>query len=140
MVKYAPETFGKHGFKRPAEVVTEVSAVNLWHIDQQAERLLEEKLASREGDVIRVDVTKMGFDKVLGAGRITKKLIIEAKSFSEEAKRKIEEAGGQAVVIEKKKAMVDKEAEKVEEKKEVKRKEVKKKETKTKVQAGKKKK
>jgi len=102
-VKYAPETFGKFGFKRPVETVEEVAAVNIWQLDEQAERLLRERLAAKEGDAIKIDVAKIGFDKVLGSGKLTKRLIVEAKSFSEDAKRKIEEAGGQAIVVEKRK-------------------------------------
>ena len=41
---------------------------------------------------------KTGPIKVLGSGELTKKLMIIADRFSESAKRKIEAAGGQAVV------------------------------------------
>lgn len=41
---------------------------------------------------------KTGPIKVLGSGELTKKLMITADRFSESAKRKIEAAGGQAVV------------------------------------------
>ncbi|MBN1549723.1 50S ribosomal protein L15 [Candidatus Babeliales bacterium] len=37
--------------------------------------------------------------KVLGAGKLTKKLIVEVDRFSEGAKRAIEQAGGEAKVI-----------------------------------------
>jgi len=38
--------------------------------------------------------------KILGDGELTKKLTIEAHSFSASATEKIEQAGGKAVVIE----------------------------------------
>lgn len=37
--------------------------------------------------------------KVLGKGKVTQKLVVSASSFSEAAKRKIEAAGGEVVVI-----------------------------------------
>jgi len=37
--------------------------------------------------------------KILGNGNLTKKLTVKAKSFSELAKKKIEEAGGKAEVV-----------------------------------------
>ena len=100
-VKYEPDHFGKHGFK-PQGTVIKIEAINLKQIDKQAEKLLQEKLAAKEGELIRIDVTKLGYGKVLGGGQLRNKLIIEARSFSEEAKRKIEEAGGQAMVVERK--------------------------------------
>lgn len=109
VAKYAPDTFGKYGFKRPQDVVQEVSAVNIKYLDEQAEKLLQEKIATKDGDAIRIAVKKIGFDKVLGSGRVMRKLIVEAKSFSEEAKRKIEEAGGQVVVAKRKIEKVEKE-------------------------------
>lgn len=109
VAKYAPDTFGKHGFKRPQDVVLEVSAVNIRYLDEQAEKFLQEKIATKEGDAIRIDAGKIGFDKVLGGGRIMRKLVVEAKSFSEEAKKKIEEAGGQAVVVQRKSEKAEKE-------------------------------
>ena len=108
VVKYEPEAFGKFGFKRPQATFREISSINVRQLDEQAERLLNEKLAAKEGEAIKIDVAKIGFDKVLGSGRITKKLIVEAKSFSEDAKKKIEEAGGQAIISTKEKKDVGK--------------------------------
>lgn len=98
-VKYAPEHFGKRGFKRPSAVVKEIKAVNLKKLDQIAEKLLEQKLAEKEDDKIKINVLKLGYKKVLGSGKLTKPLIIEAKYFSKQAIKKIEEAKGKAVKI-----------------------------------------
>jgi large subunit ribosomal protein L15 len=43
---------------------------------------------------------ELGYEKVLGEGKISKPLTIEAKFFSRQALKKIEEAGGKAVKIE----------------------------------------
>jgi len=53
-----------------------------------------EKLA---GDKKEIILKEHGFDKVLGSGSVTKKLIVKARSFSKHAKEKIEKAGGKAI-------------------------------------------
>ncbi|MEM7825638.1 MAG: uL15m family ribosomal protein [Candidatus Aenigmatarchaeota archaeon] len=97
-VKYAKEHFGKRGFKRPFEV-KEIKAINLEELEKKAESLLEQKIVEKEGEKIKINVLKLGYEKVLGSGKIKRPLIIEAKSFSKKAIRKIEEAGGKAVII-----------------------------------------
>ncbi len=41
----------------------------------------------------------MGIEKVLGSGKVTKKINISAEAFSESAKAKIEKMGGKAQVV-----------------------------------------
>ncbi|HKZ45407.1 MAG TPA: uL15 family ribosomal protein [archaeon] len=95
-VKYEPDHYGKKGFKR-LYAVKEVKAINLRELDQMAERLLDQKLAEKIGDKIKIDVSKLGYDKVLGAGKVTRPLIIGAKHFSKGVAKKLEKAGGEAV-------------------------------------------
>ncbi len=77
--------FGKKGFVSLSK--TEVKTIDVQDLDQLA----------RSRNVKDVDVTAMGFEKVLGSGRITVPLVVKAKSFSAGAKSKIEAAGGKAV-------------------------------------------
>ncbi|MEM7825494.1 MAG: uL15m family ribosomal protein [Candidatus Aenigmatarchaeota archaeon] len=101
-VKYDKEHFGKRGFKRPFNNKA-VNAINLKELEKIAESLcrksLEQKLAEKEDDRIKINVLKIGYQKVLGSGKIKKPLIVEAKHFSKKAKIKIEEAGGKAIVV-----------------------------------------
>jgi large subunit ribosomal protein L15 len=99
VVKHEPEHFGKRGFTRPPEVAKEVKAINLKDLDKMVGKLLEQKLAEKEQDKIKINLLKIGYDKVLGSGRVTRPLIIEAKSFSKQAIKKIEDAGGKVVKI-----------------------------------------
>ncbi|NLZ30570.1 MAG: 50S ribosomal protein L15 [Methanomicrobiales archaeon] len=85
---------GKHGFVSKTSVP--VSALDIGAIDQMVEALLQEGLAAQEGDLITLDVAELGVDKVLGGGRVTRRLNISAQAFSERARAKIEEMGGQA--------------------------------------------
>jgi large subunit ribosomal protein L15 len=59
--------------------------------------LVLEKVAVKADGKIRIDVGKLGYQKVLGTGKLTKPLIIEAKHFSKVAAKKLAEAGGEAV-------------------------------------------
>lgn len=98
ILQYMPNHFGKHGFVRPPEVSRAVSAINVGDLDEHLDELVQSGAARREEDKFVVDITKLGFEKVLGGGRVTRPIEVTAKQFSEQAKRKLEEAGGRAVV------------------------------------------
>ena len=68
-------------------------------IDEKAGELLGKDLAIQENGIIVIDVTELGYNKVLGKGRITQPLRIKSPKFSQTALTKIENAGGEAVVI-----------------------------------------
>jgi len=95
IIHYMPDHFGKHGFVSPTR--REVAAVNIGEIDESIERLVEKGLATKEGEMYRVDVRKLGFSKVLGGGRVTHPIEIIADEVSEGARRKIEKAGGRVL-------------------------------------------
>ena len=94
--KYEPDHFGKRGFKQPASV--KIKAINLKKLDQMVEKLLEQKLAEKEGEKIKIDLSKIGYDKLLGSGRISRSLMVEAKYFSKQAIEKLKSSGGEAVI------------------------------------------
>ncbi|MGV8175021.1 MAG: uL15m family ribosomal protein [Methanothrix sp.] len=74
---------GKHGFVR-LPLCPDIETVNVDVLDQMA------------GPDGKVELTDM---KVLGRGKVTRKLNVNAAGFSLTAKNKIEAAGGQAVVV-----------------------------------------
>ncbi len=98
VIKYAPNWYGKHGFTRPPEIVPEVRAINVGELDELAKTLISKNLAYREEEKIVIDVTSMGFNKVLGRGKVTLPLKVITKSITENARKKIEEAGGEVVI------------------------------------------
>lgn len=87
MLKNEPHHFGRWGFKVPTEARTVVRTITLRDLDTLARRLGKKEL----------DLTELGFDKLLGTGKITQPLIVKANSIVESAKSKIEAAGGQAI-------------------------------------------
>lgn len=86
---YEPDRFGKRGFKQPSAVSKKVKAVNVSNL---------EKLA---GEKKTLNLQELGYDKVLGSGKIGSALEVTAASFSKGAIEKIEAAGGKVIVIEK---------------------------------------
>ena len=98
-VIHDPDHFGKHGFKRPQKMIKKVNAVNLSYLEEQAENLIASGKASKDGDAIVIDVTELGYDKVLAKGNITKAFKISAPKFSAGAIEKIEELGGEAIEL-----------------------------------------
>jgi large subunit ribosomal protein L15 len=88
--------FGKNGFCN--QIATEVTAIDVGALDQIVPSLLAQGIAKQEGDTVVINAADMGIMKVLGSGRVTKKLSISASAFSETAKAKIEKMGGKALV------------------------------------------
>lgn len=89
--------YGSYGFIRPQNMLRDPTIVDVGALDEGAERLVELKRARvRTGKYyITLDV-----DKVLGKGRVTKPLIVTARSFSKRAQEKLESAGGKAKIAE----------------------------------------
>lgn len=90
--------YGKDGFHHDQRVVMNV--MDIGDIDLMIPSLLRSGIARQEGDAILLDAASLDIEKVLGGGRVTRKLHIKAKAFSEQAKTKIEEIGGKALVSE----------------------------------------
>jgi large subunit ribosomal protein L15 len=95
VVKYEPDYFGKRGFKPP--LIKEVKSINLKRLDEMVELLLSQKKVKKVEGKIKIDLSELGFDKLLGSGKVTQPLIVEAKYFSKLAEQKLEEVGGKAI-------------------------------------------
>jgi large subunit ribosomal protein L15 len=89
--------FGKNGFFHNPSVT--ISTMDVGIIDQIVPSLLAQGIAKQEGDTVVLNAADLGVEKVLGSGRITKKISISAAAFSEQAKEKIEKIGGKALVV-----------------------------------------
>ena len=90
--------FGKYGFKKKG-VVKKIITVNIDYLEENLDRLVEEKAIEKKGDIYILDGQKLGFNKVLGYGKLTKKCKISSKSFSKKAIEKINAVGGEAVEL-----------------------------------------
>ncbi len=84
-LKYMPGHWGMHGFNRRPSLRKVNVSINLIQVSQIA-----------EGDSI--DLGEMGYDKLLGSGRIDRALEITVASASARAIEKVEAAGGSVIL------------------------------------------
>ena len=68
MLIYAPDHFGRHGFKRPPEIVPVPTAVNVGDLEGLVPLLEGAKLLSKEGDAFVANLSALGIDRLLGGG------------------------------------------------------------------------
>ncbi|HII39645.1 MAG TPA: 50S ribosomal protein L15 [Thermoplasmata archaeon] len=99
MIKYDPMHFGRHGFTRHA-AMHPVKAINLEELTRRVAELEAQGHAKRTDSAIEVDLTGAGYDKLLGGGQVASPLKITVASASEQARAKVQEAGGQVLLPE----------------------------------------
>ncbi len=92
--KNMPNYFGKHGFRRPACMIEELNAINIGYIDENLDRFVREGTVKFEDDRYIINLTDMGYDKLLGSGRITRPMVVTVKKCSKSAVEKVKGAGG----------------------------------------------
>src|SRR3990172_2601760 len=90
---YEPDHFGKHGFTSPQSLHKNINVINLSRLDTIAIELP----APAEQGIPVVDLTSLGYAKLLGTGKITKPLTVKVQSCSKSAAEKITQAGGKVL-------------------------------------------
>jgi len=90
---YVYRKMGFRSLQSPVDAVIDVS-----ELDQMAQYLVKIGKAQESDGVIVINVEDLGIEKILGGGKVTQKLHVTAKAFSEQAISKIEAQGGQAVI------------------------------------------
>src|SRR5574340_11251 len=99
MTKYDPDHFGRHGFTRHAMIPT-VTVINLEQLKDRVPEFESQGHAKRSPGAIEVDLTAAGIDKLLGGGRVSSAFKITVAAASEQARAKVQEAGGQVILPE----------------------------------------
>ncbi len=97
-VKYDPDRFAKQGFKPHRR--KEVNAINIGELDEQINNLIDNRQAEKTKDGIKVNLNFLGYDKLLGKGKVTHPLIVQVDSWSKSAAEKIEESEGKVLKLE----------------------------------------
>jgi ribosomal protein L15 len=67
----------------------------MWEFDERVPRLLDDDRTEQTEKGIAVDLAAWGVGKLLGAGRVTRALIVTVDAWSHGAAQKIEHAGGE---------------------------------------------
>jgi len=86
VVTSEPNYFGKHGFTSPQSINRKENTLNIQALVELA-----------QNDTI--DLTSMGYTKLLGTGRIRKPLTVTVPTCSKSAQEKIVQAGGKVITI-----------------------------------------
>ncbi|MEB3779368.1 MAG: 50S ribosomal protein L15 [Desulfurococcales archaeon] len=98
-IKYAPNWFGKKGFKPPRiRIGYRPVTINVVELQELIDEMKIKKTLSLEGDKIVVNLESMGIHKLLGEGRIKDPVKVIVPNASREAVEKIREAGGEVIL------------------------------------------
>jgi large subunit ribosomal protein L15 len=89
---YEPEYFGKHGFTSPQSLKRKENAINIKKLEE-----ISAKIATEKEGKLHIDLTSLGYTKLLGTGRTSKALIVNVAACSKSADEKIKSAGGQVI-------------------------------------------
>jgi large subunit ribosomal protein L15 len=90
---FEPDYFGKHGFTSPQSLKQKGDTLNL----RKLEELSVKFAVAKEEGKLSIDLTSLGYSKLLGTGHISKALIVNVASCSKTATEKVKEAGGQVL-------------------------------------------
>jgi len=97
VLRYEPNYFGKRGFKTPQSIrgLNKPNAINIGQLDELIYKLTQEKQLAKKKGKAYIDLTALGYQKLLATGKLTKPILVKVNSYSENAAKKIQEAGGQ---------------------------------------------
>jgi large subunit ribosomal protein L15 len=93
VVAHEPDYFGKHGFTSPRSLKRKDNIINVAKLDEISQLSTE-----KENDKAYINLTSLGYTKLLGAGKITDPLIVTVSACSKIAEEKIRKAGGQVLI------------------------------------------
>jgi large subunit ribosomal protein L15 len=91
---------GIKGFKRHKSLVKAKRVINVSDVERYLDVWVEEGICEKKGQIYLVDIDKVGYDKLLGAGKIEKRVEIKVKEATPKAVEKVESAGGKVVLFE----------------------------------------
>jgi large subunit ribosomal protein L15 len=91
------QKFGKHGFKHKSMFIID-HTINIRELEDKLDSFVKEKLVAVEKDVYVIDLPKIGFSKLLSAGKPTKKMKITVTNASKSVVEKIKAAGGEVIL------------------------------------------
>ena len=94
--KYMPDHFGRSGFKRPLKMLHDDKTINIADLN----RMVNDGAIQSTDKKYIIDLTAMGYDKLLGSGKVTHPLEIKVAKSSKSAIEKIQTAGGKVEVLE----------------------------------------
>jgi large subunit ribosomal protein L15 len=89
MLIYAPDHFGRHGFKRPPEIVAHPKSVNVSELPELVPFLTAAHAIRTDGATTTADLSKIGIDRLLGGGPAPKAWSVYVAHASKHAQSKV---------------------------------------------------
>lgn len=93
-IKGLRPAIGKHGFVRPRESIKPNNVINVSHLNAMIANLEHEGKVTKKGNKYEVNLTELGYTKLLAQGGVDVAMNIVVAEASERAIKKIESAGG----------------------------------------------
>jgi large subunit ribosomal protein L15 len=100
VIKGKRPPIGKRGFVVPPAVVEEIPIINLSHLEAMLPSLLKEEKIVKKGEAYEINLSELGYSKLLAQGSISTAMNITAKYASERAINKVKAAGGKVKLLE----------------------------------------
>ncbi len=97
---YDPSEFGRHGFVRKNKILEK--AISTRQLDQEIKTLLQKNKIKQEKDTYTVDLSQIGYDKLISDGKVYSEINVAVKKATESAIEKIQKAGGTVTLQNKK--------------------------------------
>jgi large subunit ribosomal protein L15 len=88
---------GKQGF---TSLKKNLKTINLQELQTKLPYLLQKNFITKHQNVYIVDLTKLGYDKLLSKGLVKEKLEIQVNAASQNAAKKVESIGGKVQISE----------------------------------------
>ncbi len=89
MLIYAPDHFGRHGFKRPPETAHDPTTLNVGELDALVPQLEAAGALARDGSAFVADLTKVGIERLLGKGASARSWKVIVAHASRHAREKV---------------------------------------------------
>jgi len=90
VLRYEPDYFKKKRLKSRINK-SDIRIINL----KELEELAFQRVAGKEKEIL--DLEKMGYDKLLGTGKLSLPVIVKVSACSQRARERIEAAGGKVL-------------------------------------------
>jgi large subunit ribosomal protein L15 len=95
VLRYDPTYWEKKGFISTRTLGKKVKIINVGKLDALASKLESEKKLEKKDTKLFLDLESLGYDKLLGTGKVEKPLLVKVSAYSESASQKLVDAGGQ---------------------------------------------
>ncbi|MHA1686335.1 MAG: uL15 family ribosomal protein [Candidatus Heimdallarchaeaceae archaeon] len=95
--KRAP--IGKKGFTRPPTATIKLKTINVSHLEAMLPTLVKRGKAAHKEGIYEVDLSILGYDKLLGQGEILTPVKIKVEYATEAAIDKVKAVGGEVILL-----------------------------------------